>query len=291
MEPPALASASASAPASAFDLAATGYARLSAGDRLAAAQAFDAALAAGPAHPNAAAWDAARSALRRRWSGDAWWLLRQGNGSSVAASPVLGGGQAGASLAYTPDPLARRPLAIVARVAVAALPARRGIAPRGLDSDTAQFAAGLRWNMAPGLSISGERLFAAKGSTARNDWAVRLATGTGGRRGRAEWSGYGEAGALGSGDVYAGGQARLALRIDDGGDDGGRLQVSAGPAIWASLQHSGTGSSRRVDIGPSLAARLASGRAAVTVSADYRFRIAGNASPGSGPAVTVSAGF
>ncbi len=285
--PPAPPPDPAPAAETAFDLATTGYARLAAGNRRGAAQALDAALAAGPGHPNAAAWLAVRRRLGRRWSGDGWWLLRQGSGSSLAASPVLGGGQAGGSLAYTLDPLARRPLAVVARVAVAALPARRGIAPRGLDSDGAQFAVGLRWTLAPGVSVTAERLIAA-GPRARDDWAARLAAGTGGSRGRTVWSLYGEAGVIAGGDTYAGGQARAALRIDDGG----ALRISAGPAAWASIQHGpGQPASSRVDLGPSLAVHLPLGRAGFDVAADYRFRVAGNASPGNGPVVTVSAAF
>ncbi len=67
----------------------------------------------------------------------------------------------------------------------------------------------------------------------------------------------------------------------------GPVDLAAGPGGWASLQ-TGAVTNGRVDIGPTVWARLPLG---LELSADRRFRVVGNAAPGSGPAVTLSAGF
>ncbi len=260
-------------PDPAFALASAGYARLAAGQRRQAAALLDAALALAPANRQ---WRADRAALGRRWQLGGFALLREapvaaanapGSGlGAAAASPVLGGGQYGASIAYLPDPLARRPLALVARANVAA-------GPGGVAADTAQLALGLRQALLPGVSIAAERLVPL-GPAARGDWTVRLAGGaTAGR-----FSLYGEGGVLGRGDVYAGAQASARLlRI-------GPVALAAGS--WASLQ-GGTPDVWRVDVGPTLSARVKG----VRIEADWRQRVAGNAAPGSGPVLTIAAGF
>ena len=260
------------APPNAYDLAALAYARLAAGDRRAAARLFDAALASG-ADPRAARWRQDRDTLGHHWSGGAYTFIRDAGATGPTASPVLGGGQSGASLAYTIDPLARRPLAIVARLNAATDPASR------------QAAAGLQWHVRTGISISAERLIAI-GREARNDWTMRIAAGAQRRRGPARYSAYGEAGILGNGDIYAGAQTRAAVAIARVG----RIAIDAGPGGWASLQTGGT-AIHRVDIGPSIAARIELGRASFDLAADWRFRIAGNAAPRSGPALTLSTRF
>lgn len=274
---PAQATASLPEPAtstnSASDLATRAYASLAAGDRRGAARLFDAAIAAGP-DARAHQWQRERTRLGRRWSGDAYALFRVGGNAGPVASPVLGGGQTGSSLAWTLDPLARRPLAMVGRVNAA-----------NDDPLSTQAAIGLRWKPIRGVSVSAERLLAI-GMTARNDWTLRLAAGAQGRRGVAEWSSYGEAGVLGNGDVYGGGQARALLPLAHIG----RINLHAGPGMWASIQTGGIVTDR-VDVGPSFVARAPLGSMALELSADWRFRAAGNAEPGSGPAVTISTQF
>jgi hypothetical protein len=261
----------------AYDIATRAYARLAAGDRRGAAADFAEAIAiADSADPLRENWQRERDRLNRRWSGDAFALFRDAGSSAPAASPVLGGGQSGASLAYALDPLARRPLALFGRL-YAAHDSRSRI-----DGSTAQAAIGLRWQAAPGLSVAAERLIALGGATT-GDWNLRLAGGGERRRGRLVLAGYGEAGVRGNGDAYAGGQTSAMTDIASTG----RLVFSAGPGVWGSIQAAETTVSR-LDIGIGLAARLPVG---VAIAADWRWRIAGNADPGSGPAVTLSAAF
>ena len=264
------------------DLATAAYARLSAGDRRAAVALFDAALATDPVPQDATlrpVWTAERRRLVRRWSGDAYTLLRDPGPAGPAASPVLGGGQSGGTLAWTLDPLARRPLAVVARYNAAS---RGG----NIDPATGQAAFGVRWQPVKGVSLSAERLVSI-GVFSRDDWALRLAGGAEGKRGQLVWSGYGEAGVLGAGDVFAGAQLRAGLPVLRLG----KVALLAGPAAWASIQHGSGFTTGRVDVGPTLVLRAPLRRLAIDVSADWRFRAAGNASPGSGPALTISTGF
>jgi hypothetical protein len=269
---PRPAAPSAPPPAAGFDLANRAYALKQAGRRREAAALFEAAIALDPGNRQ---WRRERAQLGRRWQMGGFALLRgggtqpgvPGNGvPGAAASPVLGGGQVGGSIAFLPDPYARRPLAIVLRANMAADPAN-------LRTETAQAAIGLRQTLTTGVTISAERLIAL-GTEARGDWTLRLAAG--GQSGRLD--AYAEAGVLGDGDVYGGAQASARL-------------VRIGPAAlhaasWASVQ-TGTPTAWRVDVGPSVTAHWKG----VRLAADWRQRIAGNAAPGNGPAITVSAGF
>lgn len=251
----------------AFRLAQSAYDRLRAGQRRQAAALFDAAL---HLQPDNTQWQSDRAALGRRWQLGGFALVRDGGGAGnlpvAAASPVLGGGQLGGSIAFLPDPYARRPLALVLRGNMAADPA-------GIRRETAQAAIGVRQSLAPGVSISAERLIAI-GSATRADWTLRLAVGASHGRLNA----YGEAGVLGNGQLYGGAQASARLlRIG---------QTTLDAASWASLQ-TGVPDVWRVDLGPSVSTRWHG----IRLQADWRQRIAGNAAPGSGPAVTISTGF
>jgi hypothetical protein len=267
-------------------LATRGYAQLKAGDRRAAAQSFSRALALDPEAEQATAWAAEVRRLTRRWAISAYSLSREGTSDPLAAAPVLGGGQAGVAVAYTFDPLARRPVSAFARMVSAA-------APDGtLDPDTAEAAIGLRWRPFPKapLALDAERRFAI-GIFARDAWAARVSGGGGGRTQLGPvpllWDAYGEAGVVGEkrADFYAGGQARggvplLAL---------GNLSLDAGAGLWAAGQRSGDVSTGRLDLGPSI--RMGMSPSPFSAQLDYRVKAAGDAEPGTGLALTVSGNF
>jgi hypothetical protein len=238
---------------------------------------FAAALGEDADAPNAVQWAAERRRLNRRWSGDAFVLARDaGAAASAVASPLLGGGQSGARLGYTLDPLARRQVAVFARIYAAH-------DDRGLvDAATAQAALGLRWQLLPGVSVAAERLVAV-GRATSGDWNLRVAAGGERRLGPVTVDGYGEAGARGNGDLYAGGQVHALRPVAELGP----VQVTAGPAAWGSVQ-SGVTTIWRADAGAGVAAALPG---AVTARAEWRWRVAGNAEPGSGPALTIGWGF
>lgn len=261
----------------AFDLAATAYAALARRDRRAAARGFDAALAADPAAANAAAWRAEVQRLRRQWSGDAYVLVRGAGPTGLGVAPLLGGGQSGATLAFTPDPLARRPIAVVARAVVAHEGADFGIA--GIDRGSLQTALGVRWQVMRGASLTAERLIAG-GSAARDAWVLRGAGGVARKIGPVALDAYAEAGVVGARrrDSFASAQARATLPLPAGFDAGG--------GVWASVQDAAT-TVHRVDAGPTIGWRYGP----LSARADWRFRVAGDAAPGSGPALTLSAAF
>lgn len=261
----------------AFDLATAAYADLARRERRAAARGFAAAVAADPTAPYAAAWRAELGRLRRRWSGNAYVLVRGAGPVGLGVAPLLGGGQSGATLAYTLDPLTRRPLAVVGRAVIAHEGADFGIA--GLDRGSLQTALGVRWQVMPGVSLTAERLIAA-GSTARDAWVLRAAIGMARKLGPVALDAYAEAGIVGARrrDSFASTQARAALPLPAG--------LDAGAGTWASVQDAGT-AVHRIDAGPTIGWRLGP----LTARADWRFRVAGDAAPGSGPALTLSAAF
>ena len=262
----------------AHELATQAYARLAASDRRASDRLFAAAIAAAPdGAPNLSDWVREHRRINRRWSGDAYVLFRDaGVIPGAAASPVLGSGQSGSSIAFTPDPLANRPVAAIARIFAA-----HGRDNR-IDGATAQAAIGIRWQLRSGISVAVERLIPI-GRFTSADWNLRIAAGGERRLGLVYFEAYGEGGARGNGDVYAGGQVRAEVPV---GTLLG-LKLGAGPGIWSSIQ-TGPTTVSRVDLGVGVAGRLPA-RAAVNV--DWRWRVAGNAAPVSGPAVTVSMAF
>ncbi len=264
-----------------YTLAAMAYDDLARGDRRGAATKFESALAVAPGAGNAEAWKRELKRLKKRWSVEAYTVLRDDGPAGLATRPLLGGGQAGAQIAYTPMPLARRPLYAVVRTTTANT---GGFSRTSGGTPTSQVAAGLKWQVLPQLSVSGERLFALDDGS-RDAWTVRLAGGVAHRFGRVLADGYAEAGVVGFAhpDWYAGLQSRAVLPFKFW-----QWQVEPGVGVWSAVQHGGATVSR-VDLGPTVAVTW--DRWKVRASADYRLKAAGNARPGSGPAVTISSAF
>ena len=264
----------------AADPASQAYALLASGQKRAAARKFREALTGRPDDPRATAWTAQLRLIEKRWSGSAYVFGRASGLGTASVEPVLGGGQSGAQLAYAVAPLARRPLSVTARGSAA-----------NTDAETAELAFGLKWQLLPALTLSGERLVPA-GSAARSAWTLRLAGGTYvervGPQGQiTEISTYAEAGIIGARrrDLYAAGTARIGRRIALGRSG----VLVPGLAAWGSVQQS-DGTAARLEVGPSLQLRL-SGPAALSLTGDYRQVVTGNARPASGPALTVAASF
>lgn len=218
-----------------------------------------------------------------RWSADAWLFRRRASlGPPVIPRlfiPSYGASQAGAVLRYRLAPGSALRPTVYLRAAAA------------LDrSGERELSAGL--SMRPirqlPVSLSAEaRLFSGSGRTSLRPAVVAVTelAPVGlplGLRGEA----YGQAG-------YVGG--RFATYFADGHLRADRSLARIGPAemrlgggIWGGIQK-GAG---RLDAGPSLVIGGAiAGPAAMRLAADWRFRVAGNSVPGSGPALTLSAGF
>lgn len=82
---------------------------------------------------------------------------------------------------------------------------------------------------------------------------------------------------------FVDGQARIERRMARFGD----AELRLGPASWGGAQDGAA----RLDLGPSASLRFAIRDVPVRLSVDYRFRVAGEAEPGSGAAVTIVSGF
>lgn len=211
-----------------------------------------------------------------RWSGSAWVFLRSGaDAHSPATSGQLGGSQATARLRWrlNSDPQLRT--AIYGRVTTALA-----------DAEESEAAIGAEWHPLPNtpLWIAAERRIAI-GKHGRNAWSAYAAGGI--------WrpglplgltlDGYGQAGIVGarSRDMFADGAIRLSHPVS------APQGVRVGAGVWAAAQPYAT----RLDVGPNASVPLKLARQPVTLSADLRMRVAGNARPGSGVAVTLGSDF
>lgn len=213
-----------------------------------------------------------RRAQAARLSGSAWLLVRDEGGGSFAPGGTLGGSQAGARLTYRLNDDARRPLALSARL-YAPLSQPRG----------AEAAVGIDWRPIAALPIN---LLAERrqriGREGRSDFALTVYGGAETRllAGRVRVEAYGQAGIVGieERDLFADGSVRAGVAV-------GPVEIGAG--AWGGAQPGAA----RIDVGPRVGARFSIGRVALRAEADWRFRVAGDAAPGSGPALTLSTGF
>ncbi|HEU0099749.1 MAG TPA: hypothetical protein VFQ67_13375 [Allosphingosinicella sp.] len=240
----------------------------------AAPAAIGRAAASPPARPLPAepAEPALRAARAGRWSLSAWAFVRSGGPVPLAAGGLLGGSQAGARLAFRLNRDRGRPLALSARLSG---PARRQAG--------AEAALGIDWRPArrfPAHVLAERRQ--ALGRDGRSAFALTVYGGASDTRiGRFRLDAYAQAGLVGAGspDPFGDGSARLSLPLN------ARLRLGAG--AWAAAQ---PGLSR-LDLGPHAALRLPVAGRVVTLAADWRLRVAGNARPGSGPALTLASDF
>lgn len=218
------------------------------------------------------------SALTSRWSGAAWIALRDGSSgpdvATVASAAMLGGSQAGGRIAYALGPAGRHEA--YARLVTA-----------GRRMDSAEAAVGAAWRplAAVPVQLAVERRQRVAGSEGRSAMAVMAIGGVSDQSLPHGWrlDGYAAGGVVGFNrrDGFAEGAVRVSRPLVTTG----RLTLSGGAGIWAAAQPG----VERVDAGPILSARLE--RAAPRLSLDWRQRIAGQAVPASGIAVTLATDF
>ncbi len=206
----------------------------------------------------------------RRWSGSAWLFVRDGaSAPTLVPGGELGGSQAGLRLTYRL--LGRRaPLALSGR---AYLPLDR---PEGAEA-----AVGLDWRPLPRLPIHilAERREAI-GRDGRSDFALTLYGGGERRLGPVRIEAWGQAGAVGveDPDLFADGLVRATARV-------GPLDVGGG--LWGGAQPGAA----RLDAGPHVSGRMPIRGVNLRLMGEWRFRVAGDAAPGSGPALTLASDF
>ena len=201
-----------------------------------------------------------------RWSLSAWVYARRREGAALVPGGLLGGSQLGARLRFHLS----APLSLSARVSA---PLRR---PRG-----AELAVGAEWQPARSvLRILAERR-QALGSEGRNAFSLTLHGGASAVSLPAGFrlDSYAQAGVVGarSRELFADGALRATRPVIGG--------LSLGAGAWGAAQPGVS----RLDVGPSATLRMPT--LSATLSADWRFRVAGDARPGSGPALTLSTDF
>jgi hypothetical protein len=209
-----------------------------------------------------------RRAGSSRWSLSAWLLARDdAGGAALAPGGTLGGSQVGARLTY-------------ALGNGFSLSGRAYLPLRQLSG--AELAAGIDWHPIASLPLS---LLAERrqrlGRTGRTAFALTLYGGASrSLTPRVRLDAYGQAGVVGvrRRDLFADGSLRLSRRV-------GPVELGAG--AWGAAQPGAA----RLDAGPSLSWRLPIPDANLRLQADWRFRIAGDAAPRSGPALTIAADF
>ncbi|AIT81298.1 hypothetical protein [Novosphingobium pentaromativorans] len=218
----------------------------------------------------------------KRWSGDAWALLRSSGDTALAAGALpatYGASQAGAVLRYRIAPSSdHRPTAYLRSTstlgAVRQTSAALGLSARPVPS--VPIVGALEGRLTDDI---GRRRFQPVAMAVTELQPFELAMGM-----RAE--AYGQAGYVGGkfATAFADGQ----LRADRALLSVGRYDARLGLGLWGGVQK-GAG---RLDFGPSATVSAPLGRGAFgRLAFDWRFRFLGNANPGSGPAVTLSAGF
>lgn len=223
-----------------------------------------------------------REAKPQRWRIDGWALLRQGSGfaSSPATSRLsgYGGSQAGAMLRYRLGSGSRRAPFVYARATKALV--SRGDAELGLGM-------GVRPVAAVPVTVQGELRISDTSTGTLVRPVVLAVTELPPWRisDRIEAEAYAQGGYIG-GDYatpFADGQARIERRMATVG--GAELRLGAGS--WGGAQDGAA----RLDLGPTASVRFNIAEVPVRVSVDYRVRVAGDAEPGPGVALTFISGF
>lgn len=217
-----------------------------------------------------------------RWSADGWLLLRQGGSlaapAGAVAPPVYGGSQAGAVIRYRLDPQSPHKPAAYIR-------ATRGISHDGESELAAGIAARPLGDLA--VTAHAEIRTAFRQGEIRTRPALFLSAGLE----RVDLPlgvdahGYAQAGYVGGSDAtpFVDGSIVADRRLAQHG----KAEMRVGAGAWGGMQK-GAG---RLDLGPSAALRLTLGDMPARVSIDYRLRVAGDAEPSQGAALTLSTGF
>jgi len=217
----------------------------------------------------------------RRWSADGWLMWRRGGASGLvggAAPSTYGGSQLGAVARYRLAPASRHRPALYLR------------ATAPLEGQGKEAALGLSARPLAGLPVIAavEMRASEAGGKARARPAAMVVTELpaftlpGKLRGEA----YAQAGYVGgrNATAFVDGQ----LRADRSVVRVGGLDLRAGGGAWGGAQKGAS----RLDVGPAASAAVGLGAGgAARVAFDWRFRVAGDAEPRSGPALTLSAGF
>lgn len=207
----------------------------------------------------------------RRWSSSTWLALRGGDAAAAPSFARLGASQTGLRVTRA---VGER-LALAARIA------------SPIQSSGREAALGVEWRpLVVPIRLVAEQRFAldqaARGGPSLGliggvD-AVPLVAGT-------KLEGYGQAGVIwrGRAESYAEGSARVTRTIADIGP----ASIDIGGGVWGGIQPGAA----RLDAGPGVRASLPLAGRTLRLAVDWRQRIAGDARPGSGLALTFASDF
>lgn len=232
--------------------------------------------------PAVAARGPAETKRADRWSLTGWVFLREGNMAAGAVgagpTPSYGGSQAGGVLRYRLAPASpARPEAYV-RITSALRVA-----------DDRELAAGLAVRPVAGVPVAlmGEGRVRERNGRMIVRPAVMAVTELAPQRlpGGLEAELYVQAGYVAAPDATAFGDGQLRVTADLARFEAGALR--AGGGAWLGAQRGAA----RADIGPTAQLDLQLGGAGARLGLDYRVRVAGDAAPDTGVALTLSAGF
>ena len=228
--------------------------------------------------PSGEDWPEPERRQQSRLGGNAWVLVRAVTGIPTGTVPTYGGSQAGAVLRHrlgsAPGPGLQAYL--------------RGSA--ALNARSRDVALGLDWRPRNGLRLDvlGEVRVVETGRSVVVRPAAGLVGQTGPHRlpGGFAASAYAQAGWVGGkGAVtYGDGQVLIERAVSSNA----AIDLRLGLAAWSAGQ-TGVG---RVDVGPTVSLSVPRGPAIrARLQADWRQRVAGNAAPGSGPALILATSF
>ena len=224
----------------------------------------------------------AQPPANRRWSVDGWLMLRPaGAATGGALTPPgasYGNSQAGAVIRYRLAPgSALRPALYLRATRALVRPndseLAGGLALRPLARVPVAAMAELRATRA-----SGRVTMRAAVALVSEIPPIRLPLDL---RGEA----YAQAGIVGgpAGTAFVDGQWRLERPVMRSS----AAELRLGGGAWGGAQRGAS----RLDIGPGATLSLRLGETNARIGADWRFRVAGNAAPASGPTLTLAAGF
>jgi hypothetical protein len=208
----------------------------------------------------------------QRWSGSAWALMRSDGAPSLASGGQLGGSQVGMRLFYTPSP---RALAFTTRVSAPLNQptGREAAIGLALRNRNVGLIAEQRFSLEKG-GRDAPAVFAYGGVS-----DVKLGHGL-------KLDGYAQGGVVGIKNPAS--FVDGAIRVERAILTSDKASLSIGAGAWGGAQPNAA----RLDVGPQVVARMTVGETnLLRVSAEWRQRVAGDAAPASGPAVTVGFDF
>ncbi|UVO51179.1 hypothetical protein M0208_11910 [Sphingomonas sp. SUN019] len=201
------------------------------------------------------------------------WTIVRGSGAASPFAPQLGGSQAGVRATYALDDVRR--FALAGRLSTA------------LGSRQREAAIGVDWQpTALPIHLIAEQRIGIEG--ARGGPSIGVIAGVGPAPVAAGFrlDAYGQAAAIardGGIDGYADGALRIARPMATVG----AASIDLGLGAWGGAQRGAA----RFDIGPTASASVPIGGKTVRLSVDWRQRVAGDARPGSGPALSIGTDF